>query len=195
MSERIFGLDVMRAMAILFVLLSHTVSLLPLSEYTQYLVFQYFGYFGVEIFFVLSGYLVGKILIVHGRLCLSVMLSWIYFLPGRQSFSRLLCFDLVSAYQSQQHKGHGNHFFTSTADHRLYFFKTKWDHSPLAGCDMAFKNRFIKEGSSLPGDLCFTLYCSNCFLQRSFRPPLFYKSCYACFKKPDRLLLVLCLCF
>lgn len=63
MSERIFGLDIMRALAILFVLLSHTVFLLPFSRDTRYLVFQYFGFFGVEIFFVLSGYLVGKILI------------------------------------------------------------------------------------------------------------------------------------
>ncbi|HEU5167116.1 MAG TPA: acyltransferase [Chitinophagaceae bacterium] len=61
--KRIFGLDVMRAIAILFVLLSHTVFLLPFSKDTRYLVFQYFGFFGVEIFFVLSGYLVGKILI------------------------------------------------------------------------------------------------------------------------------------
>ena len=61
--ERIFGLDLMRAMAILFVLLSHTVFLLPFSKETQNLVFQYCGFFGVELFFVLSGYLVGKILI------------------------------------------------------------------------------------------------------------------------------------
>ena len=61
--ERVFGLDLMRAMAILFVLLSHTVFLLPFSKETQNLVFQYCGFFGVELFFVLSGYLVGKILI------------------------------------------------------------------------------------------------------------------------------------
>lgn len=61
--ERVFGLDIMRAMAILFVLFGHTVFLLPFSDSNRFLIFQFFGFFGVEIFFVLSGYLVGKILL------------------------------------------------------------------------------------------------------------------------------------
>jgi peptidoglycan/LPS O-acetylase OafA/YrhL len=61
--ERIFGLDLMRALAILFVLFAHTSFLLPFSPEKQYMCLQYFGFMGVEIFFVLSGYLIGKILI------------------------------------------------------------------------------------------------------------------------------------
>lgn len=58
--NRNIGLDVLRAIAILLVLISHgrmffhSLSLQPLS---------FGGFYGVEIFFVLSGYLIGKIII------------------------------------------------------------------------------------------------------------------------------------
>lgn len=61
-SGRVFGLDLMRAGAIALVLLSHT----ALWYGFQPLVFQLgllAGYFGVELFFVLSGFLIGGILI------------------------------------------------------------------------------------------------------------------------------------
>ena len=61
--SRIFGLDLLRCMAILFVVYSHTSYMLPMSPDTKYISLMYFGYAGVEIFFVLSGYLVGKILL------------------------------------------------------------------------------------------------------------------------------------
>ena len=61
--ERIFGLDLMRALAILLVLFAHTSFLLPLSPDKRYMCLRYFGFIGVEIFFVLSGYLIGNILI------------------------------------------------------------------------------------------------------------------------------------
>lgn len=55
--ERNFGLDLARAFAILFVLVSHISQLHYLRQQPR--LFDFLGYFGVEIFFVLSGYLVG----------------------------------------------------------------------------------------------------------------------------------------
>lgn len=59
-----FGLDVMRAMAVLFVLASHGINTL-MSEYWPrgWLdIFGWLGFVGVELFFALSGFLVGGIL-------------------------------------------------------------------------------------------------------------------------------------
>ena len=61
-TNRIFGLDLMRATAILMVLCSHLLWIYPNANHIVSQVFTLFGFWGVEIFFVLSGFLIGKIL-------------------------------------------------------------------------------------------------------------------------------------
>jgi peptidoglycan/LPS O-acetylase OafA/YrhL len=59
-SNRIYGLDILRAIAILFVLLEHSMFFINKSYKNTY---RAFVFDGVSIFFVLSGFLIGGILI------------------------------------------------------------------------------------------------------------------------------------
>ena len=61
--KRIFGLDLMRSAAILLVLFGHCSYFLPAGGGYIQQILSVFGFFGVEIFFVLSGFLIGKILL------------------------------------------------------------------------------------------------------------------------------------
>lgn len=61
-TERIFGLDVMRATAILMVLGGHLLWIYPDCPRILGQIFTLFGFWGVELFFVLSGFLIGGIL-------------------------------------------------------------------------------------------------------------------------------------
>lgn len=61
-SSRIFGLDLMRAIAILMVVFGHCVWVVPERDNFLHQLLVLSGFFGVEIFFVLSGFLIGKIL-------------------------------------------------------------------------------------------------------------------------------------
>ncbi len=62
-NTRIFGLDVVRAMAILLVLFSHAYYLVDSSNPLVISLSGLAGFAGVELFFVLSGYLIGSILL------------------------------------------------------------------------------------------------------------------------------------
>lgn len=60
--ERVFGLDLMRAMAITLVLMGHSLWIYPNANPYISSILQVFAFLGVEIFFVLSGFLIGGIL-------------------------------------------------------------------------------------------------------------------------------------
>lgn len=59
---RIFGLDLMRALAIAMVLCSHILWIYNPEDGIIRQLFALFGFLGVEFFFVLSGFLIGRIL-------------------------------------------------------------------------------------------------------------------------------------
>ncbi|HNP32109.1 MAG TPA: acyltransferase [Flavobacterium sp.] len=61
-TQRIFGLDLMRAMAITMVLCSHILWIYEPKDGIVRQLLALFGFLGVEVFFVLSGFLIGRIL-------------------------------------------------------------------------------------------------------------------------------------
>lgn len=61
-SQRVFGLDLMRAMAISMVLCAHILWIYNPNDGIIRQLFALFGFLGVEFFFVLSGFLIGRII-------------------------------------------------------------------------------------------------------------------------------------
>jgi len=60
--KRIFGLDILRALAILSVLFAHLLWIFPEARGWTPTILQLAGILGVELFFVLSGFLIGRML-------------------------------------------------------------------------------------------------------------------------------------
>jgi peptidoglycan/LPS O-acetylase OafA/YrhL len=76
--KRVYGLDILRALAILFVVVEHGSYLLPSQLHFLHKIFVFDG---VSIFFVLSGFLIGAILIKlldHNQLTIALLVDfWI----------------------------------------------------------------------------------------------------------------------
>ncbi|HEX8562579.1 MAG TPA: acyltransferase [Flavobacterium sp.] len=87
---RLFGLDLMRALAIIMVLFGHSIWIFPENRGPAFALMAFSGYFGVEMFFVLSGFLIGNILFriyISEGMSKSVMLQflrrrWLRTLPN-----------------------------------------------------------------------------------------------------------------
>lgn len=92
MFNRNYGLDVLRAIAILLVLSSHAlffvIQTFPQCE-TVKLISDFFGFWGVELFFVLSGFLIGKIIKEQAELDSN---SWIIIFWIRRWFRTIPCY-------------------------------------------------------------------------------------------------------
>lgn len=90
--NRNYGLDVLRATAILLVLASHTIffviQAVPQSEFIK-LISYFCGFWGVELFFVLSGFLIGKII---RNLAVPPSSHWLIFFWIRRWFRTIPCY-------------------------------------------------------------------------------------------------------
>jgi len=93
-TERVFGLDVMRATAILMVLGGHLLWIYPDCPRILGQLFTLFGFWGVELFFVLSGFLIGGILY---RLFVTTEFNraTVFYLLQRRGFRTLPSYYLV----------------------------------------------------------------------------------------------------
>jgi peptidoglycan/LPS O-acetylase OafA/YrhL len=65
--SRVFGLDLLRAAAIMMVICAHGFVVLYPHFGEALAIFGHGGFYGVELFFVLSGFLIGRILIRNGN--------------------------------------------------------------------------------------------------------------------------------
>lgn len=136
-TTRIFGLDVIRALAIVLVLLSHLYYLNDSVNPMLISLSGLAGYSGVELFFVLSGFLIGSIVLkqfISDEFSLKTIFiflkrRWFRTLPN---YYLILLFNLLIAYFL--HYGSDNwyqyfYFFQNFSVYNISFFSESWSLS------------------------------------------------------------------
>lgn len=136
-NPRIFGLDLVRAMAIVLVLVSHIYYLIDSSNPLLISISGLFGFAGVELFFVLSGFLIGSILL---KLFISDQFSskelitflkrrWFRTLPAY--YLVLLLNILLAIYLGYDMEGWWRYFFfiQNFSSYQITFFNESWSLS------------------------------------------------------------------
>lgn len=159
--NRIFGLDVVRAVAIVLVVLSHLNYLFGFENELIIALSGLFGYLGVELFFVLSGFLIGSIVLKLYETTsfeFSVVLGflkrrWFRTLPN---YYLILFLNLVIAsffhFDLTSYKSYFV-FLQNFSNYKMHFFHESWSLSveewaylfvPVA-LFCAFKIRFLSK--------------------------------------------------
>ncbi len=132
MKTRNFGLDVLRATAILFVLFNHILNYF-ITFHRSTIWGDTFGILGVELFFVLSGFLIGRILLTSfrkdmpkGTIKNFYIRRWFRTLP--LYYFLLLIFVITAVIQYQKPDFHLLHFFflQNMVPESLNFFSISW---------------------------------------------------------------------
>lgn len=132
MKKRNFGLDVIRAAAIIFVLFNHVINYF-LSFPRSTVLGNMGGFLGVELFFVLSGFLIGRILLTQFQHHISkdtikvfYIRRWFRTLP--LYYFLLTFFVIAGIVITRQFDLHLLHFFflQNLSSHALNFFSVSW---------------------------------------------------------------------
>jgi peptidoglycan/LPS O-acetylase OafA/YrhL len=133
---RVFGLDLLRAAAIMMVICAHGFVVLYPHFGEPLGFFGHGGFYGVELFFVLSGFLIGRILIGHGAglgrdgtVGVFYVRRWFRTLP---LFFLFLVVNVLLEYAFRAHQvglgealGHG-FFLRNLTAFRMTFFPESW---------------------------------------------------------------------
>lgn len=135
-TDRVFGLDLLRAAAILSVICAHGFVVLYPHFGSVLGVFGHGGFYGVELFFVLSGFLIGQILIRQGaalgraaNIAVFYVRRWFRTLP---LFFLFLGINVWLEYQFRGHRvglaetlSHGS-FLRNLTGFDMTFFAESW---------------------------------------------------------------------
>lgn len=130
MKHRNFGLDLVRAAAILFVLFNHVLNYFITFDRST-IIGDIAGILGVEIFFVLSGFLIGKILLqtfhadmTHGHMRIFYLRRWFRTLP--LYYFLLILFIILTTVVSHKLNLHLPYFIFFQNFFPLDFFSISW---------------------------------------------------------------------